>query len=163
LELSGTRGVPFRSKLSDTTDRLKPGHRALLWPGATKSHFSPPNHTGCLDPPGGGFWWAADLLAGHFVGPPVDFPSPAIMVPISDLHFVQSSQPAVGMRGASRLVRGQNLSRPGRRVGPPILQRLLVVVGRCECSYLVWDALGENLHPARKNTKRETHVKGYLP
>lgn len=32
------------------------------------------------------------------------------MVPILVLHFVHSSQPAEGMRGASRLVPGQNLS-----------------------------------------------------
>jgi hypothetical protein len=38
-------------------------------------------------------FWVAALLLGQF-----DFPSPAILWPIVDLHFVQGSQPAEGMR-----------------------------------------------------------------
>ena len=44
---------------------------------------------------------AADLLSANFVSPPIGFPSPASQVPIRDLHFVHSSQPAEGMLGAS--------------------------------------------------------------
>ncbi len=51
----------------------------------------------------------ADLWAGRVVVRRFGFPSPANRVPRKDVRFAHSSQPAEGMRAASRLAAGPNL------------------------------------------------------